>query len=107
MVLYHNKINLHPSKMRGKRSLSLIVHKLSTEVLNVSTVPVDAVLVHFRNFTNIREIYKWLLEIQPFKIHNVFISFHAQMNPLTGLLFVLDIYKKMRSQVKLTCGDAV
>lgn len=29
------------------------------------------------------------------------------MSPLTGLLHVLDIYTKMRSQVKLTCGDAV
>lgn len=29
------------------------------------------------------------------------------MNPLTGLLHMLDIYTKMRSQVKLTCGDAV
>lgn len=60
--------------MRGKRSLSLIVHKLSTEGLNVSTVPINAVLVYFRNFTNIWEIYNWLLEIQPFKIYSVFIS---------------------------------
>lgn len=63
--------------MKMKRSLSLIVHKLSTEGLNVSTVPIDAVLVHFRNFTNIWEIYEWLLEMQPFKIHNVFIPLHA------------------------------
>lgn len=97
MVLYHNKIKLCPSKMRGKRYLSLIVHKLSTEGLNVSTVPINAILVYFRSFKNIWEILNQLLEIQPFKIHNVFISLHAQMNPLTGLLHVLDIHTKMRS----------
>lgn len=93
--------------MRGKRSLSLIVYKLSTEGLNVSTVPVDAVLVHFRYFTKNWETYNWLLEIQPFKIHNIFISLCTQINPLTGLLHVLDIYTKMRSEVILTWGDAV
>lgn len=89
-------MKLHPSKMRGEWYLSLIVHKLSTEGLNVSTVPIDAVLVHFRSFTSIWKIYNQLLEIQLFKVHNVFISLHAQMNPLTGLLHVLDIYTKMR-----------
>lgn len=107
MVLYHNEIKLYPSKMRGKRSLSLIVHKLSTEGLNVSTVPIDAVLVHFRYLTKIWEIYTWLLEIQPFKIHNIFISLCTQINPLTGLFHVLDIYTKMRPEVILAYGDAV
>lgn len=35
--------------MKGKRSLSLIFHKISTEGLNVSTVPINEVLVYFRN----------------------------------------------------------
>lgn len=70
--------------MRGERSLSLIFRKISTEGLNVSTVPINEVLVYFRNFTNILKIYNWLLEIQSFKIYNVFISsinlFHESFN---------------------------
>lgn len=44
-------MKLDPSKVRGK--ISLLVCKLSTEGLNVSTMPVDAITIYFRNLTNI------------------------------------------------------